>query len=90
MNKQKVKETVHGVAQQAAQAANEKAKASSGWKKWLWAAGAILAAAVAWFTQGCTNVTPELVMTAHTLYHAVTGEPCLLCKPSPVVVRTVK
>ena len=90
MDKTKIKETVHGVADKAAATCNAKAKTASGWKKWLWAAGAILAAAVAWFTQGCTNVTPEQVSTAHTLYHAISGEPCLLCKPSPVVVPTVK
>jgi hypothetical protein len=88
MDKQKVKETVHGVAQKAAQAANEKAKASSGWKRWLWAIGAIIAGAIAWFTQGCTYVTPEQVHAAHVLYHAISGEPCNL--PAPVVVPTVK
>lgn len=87
MDKQKIKETLHGVADKAAHAANDKAKTSSGWRKWLWAAGAILAAAVAWFTQGCTSVTPKQVHAAHVLYHAVTGEPCQL---SPVDATTVK
>ena len=90
MDKQKVKETVHGVAQKAAQAANEKAKASSGWKKWLWAIGAIIAGAIAWFTQGCTSVTPQQVHAAHALYHAISGEPCTLAQPAPVVVPTAK
>jgi hypothetical protein len=86
MDKKQIKETVHGVAQQAAQAANVKAKASSGWRKWLWAIAAIIAGAVAWFTQGCTSVTPQQVHAAHALYHAISGEPCTLAKPEPVVV----
>lgn len=90
MDKQKIKETVHGVAEKAAATANEKAKASSGWKRWLWAAGAILAAAVAWFTQGCTNATPQQVHAAHVLYHAISGEPCNIAQPAPVVVAKEK
>lgn len=90
MDKKQIKETVHEVADKAAKKANEKAKGTSGWKKWLWAAGAVIAAAIAWFTQGCANVTPQQLSAAHALYHAVTGEPCTLAKPSPVVVPTVK
>ncbi len=78
MDKKKIKETVHGVADKAADACNEKAKAATGWKRWLWGIGAIIAAAVAWFTQGCESVTPAQVHAAHALFHAVTGEaPCL-------------
>ena len=80
MDKQKIKETVHGFATQAASKANEKAKTATGWRRWLWAAGAIIAAAVAWFTQGCTSVTAEQVHAAHMLYHAVSGEPCTVAK----------
>ena len=76
MDKKEVKSFVNSAASKAAAAANENAKASSGWKRWLWAIGAIIAGAIAWFTQGCTNVTPEQVSTAHTLYHAVIGKPC--------------
>lgn len=90
MDKEKIKETVHGVAEKAAATANEKAKAASGWKKWLWAIGAIIAAAVAWFTQGCESVTPAQVHAAHVLYHAVTGEPCMIAQPEPVVVPCKK
>lgn len=90
MDKKQIKETVHGVAEKAAQKANEQAKASSGWKRWLWAIGAIIAGAVAWFTQGCTSITPEQVAAAHVFYHAVTGEPCTLDKVSPVDATTVK
>ena len=89
MDKSKIKETVHGVADKAADACNEKAKAASGWKRWLWGIGAIIAAAIAWFTQGCESVTPQQVAAAHAIYHAVTGEPCVL-KPEPVVVPCKK
>lgn len=90
MNKQEIKSFVNSAASKAAAAANENAKASSGWKRWLWAAGAIIAAAIAWFTQGCANVTPEQVHAAHVLYHAISGEPCTLAKPAPVVVPEQK
>lgn len=87
MDKKQIKETVHGVADKAATACNEKAKTASGWQKWLWAIGAIIAGAVAWFTQGCTPANVEQVQAAHELYHAVSGEPC---KISPVDATTVK
>ena len=87
MDKKQIKETVHGFATQAASKANENAKASSGWKRWLWAIGAIVAGAIAWFTQGCTSVTPQQVHAAHVLYHAISGEPCQI---SPVDATTVK
>lgn len=90
MNKKEVKSFVNSAAFKAAETANENAKAASGWKRWLWAIGAIIAAAVAWFTQGCTNVTPQQVHAAHVLYHAISGEPCPLDKVSPVVVPTEK
>ena len=90
MDKTKLKETIHGAAEKAASVANTKAKQASGWRRWLWAAGAIIAAAVAWFTQGCESVTPEQVHAAHVLYHAISGEPCTLAQPAPVEVRTVK
>lgn len=86
MDKKQIKETVHGFADKAASAANENAKTASGWRKWLWAIAAIIAGAVAWFTQGCTYVTPEQVHAAHVLYHAISGEECTLAKPEPVVV----
>ena len=90
MDKTKLKETVHGVADKAATACNEKAKAANGWKRWLWALGAIVAAAVAYFTQGCTPANVEQLQAAHALYHAVTGEPCTIAKPCPVVVPDQK
>ena len=90
MDKKQIKETVHGVAEKAAQTANEKAKTASGWQKWLWAIGAIIAGAVAWFTQGCSSVTPQQVNAAHVLYHAISGEPCSIAKPAPVVVPEQK
>ena len=87
MDKEKIKETVHGVADKAADACNEKAKAATGWKRWLWGIGAIIAAAIAWFTQGCESVTPAQVHAAHALFHAVTGEPCML---EPASVEPIK
>lgn len=90
MDKKQIKKTVHEVADKAAKKANEKAKTTTGWKKWLWALGAIIAGAVAWFTQGCTSVTPQQVSAVHALYHAVSGEPCTLARPEPVVVPVKK
>lgn len=87
MDKKQIKETVHGFATQAASKANENAKTATGWRKWLWAIGAIIAGAIAWFTQGCTSVTPQQVAAAHAFYHAATGEPCTI---SPVDATTVK
>lgn len=84
MNKDEIKTFVNSAASKAAATANQKAKTATGWKKWLWAIGAIIAAAVAWFTQGCETVTPQQVHAAHVFYHAVTGEPC------PVVVPKQK
>lgn len=52
--KAQVKANLHSGAARVAKKANENAKTATGWKKWLWAAGAIIAAAVAWFTTSCT------------------------------------
>lgn len=88
MDKKEVKTFVNSAASKAAAAANAKAKAaSSGWQRWLWAIGAIIAGAIAWFTQGCTPANVEQVQAAHTLYHAISGKPC---KFSPVDATTVK
>lgn len=76
MNKDKVKAFVNSAASKAAAAANAKAKASSGWQRWLWAIGAIIAGAVAWFTTGCTPANVEQVQAAHSIYHIVSGKPC--------------
>lgn len=49
------KNDLNSAAQKIATSANKKAQTSTGWKKWLYAAAAILAAAVAFFTAtGCT------------------------------------
>lgn len=49
------KNDLNATAQKIATSANKKAKSATGWKKWLYAAAAILAAAVAFFTTtGCT------------------------------------
>lgn len=54
MNEKDTKELLHGWASRTAAHANSKAKEAAGWKRWLWALGAIVAGAVAWFTTGCT------------------------------------
>lgn len=76
MNKKEVKTFVNGAASKAATTANEKAKASTGWKRALWAIAAVIAAAVAWFTQGCTPANVEQLQAAHAIYHVVSGKPC--------------
>lgn len=49
------KNDLNATARKIANSANKKAKTSTGWKKWLYAAAAILAGAVAFFTaSGCT------------------------------------
>jgi hypothetical protein len=60
MDKTQIKTTVHGFATQAASKANENAKTASGWKRWLWAIGAAIAAAVAWFCSGDTQQQPTV------------------------------
>lgn len=88
MDKETVKTTVHSVADKAADACNKKAASASGWKKWLWAIGAIIAGAVAWFTQGCESVTPAQVQAlkaAHGAYHFFTDNECKLAKPEASV-----
>lgn len=52
--KAQIKADLHSGAARVASKANSKAKAASGWKKWLWAVGAVIAGAVAYFTTGCT------------------------------------
>lgn len=54
-DKQDMKEMLHNWASRSAAHANTEAKATSGWKRLLWALGAIIAGAVAFFTTtGCT------------------------------------
>lgn len=85
MDKSQIKSAVHNAAQKAATAANTKAKATTGWQRWVWGIIAIIAGAIAFFTQqGCTSVTPNQVHAAHVLYHALTGEPCMLAQPEPI------
>lgn len=76
MDKDKVKTFVNGAASKAATTANEKAKASTGWKRVLWAIAAVVAGAVAWFTQGCTPANVEQIQAAHAIYNVVSGKPC--------------
>lgn len=53
--KSQIKADLHSGAAKVAKNANSKAKSSTGWRKWLYAAAAIIAGAVAFFTAtGCT------------------------------------
>lgn len=53
--KAQVKADLHSGAAKVAANANEKAKSATGWKRWMYAALAIIAGAVAFFTAtGCT------------------------------------
>ena len=50
-----MKNTLNSTASKIATAANTKAKSATGWRKWLYAAAAIIAGAVAFFTAtACT------------------------------------
>lgn len=53
--KAQVKSDLHSGAARVAAGANSKAKTASGWRKWVYAAVAVIAGAVAFFTAtGCT------------------------------------
>lgn len=53
--KAQLKANLHSGAARVASTANAKAKSATGWKKWLYAAAAIIAGAVAFFTAtACT------------------------------------
>lgn len=52
--KAQVKADLHSGAARVAAGANSKAQSASGWRKWVYAAVAVIAAAVAFFTTGCT------------------------------------
>lgn len=53
--KAQIKADLHSGAARVAKNANAKAKAATGWKKWLYAIAAVVAGAVAFFTAtGCT------------------------------------
>ena len=53
--KAQIKADLHSGAARVASKANRKAKAATGWRKWVYAALAIIAGAVAFFTAtGCT------------------------------------
>ena len=57
------------------------------WAKVL--AGAIIGGLVAagvLSVSSCNNVTPDQVMHAHNVYHAITGTECKLAQPLPEVV----
>lgn len=54
-DQQKLTVALHERAESAAKAANSRAKAASGWRRWVYAAVAIIAGAVAFFTAtSCT------------------------------------
>lgn len=48
------------VAAKVATAAADKAKSTSGWQRWLWGIGAAIAAAVAWFCSGESQIQPSV------------------------------
>ena len=77
--KNEVRAQVNSAAKQGAQKAAAAAKTAAGWKKWLYAALAVILAGVAVFTQtGCAElgITPSGVMQAHEVYHVLTGTEC--------------
>ena len=82
--KAQVKADLHSGAARGASTANEKAKNATGWKRWLYAALAIIAGAVAFFTTGCTPTQVKQAAYAHEVYHALTGRECCLAKPEIV------
>ncbi len=57
----KITKIAQEVAGQAAEVCNKNAKSTGGWRRWLWAAGAVIAAAVAWFTGSTYQQQPEQV-----------------------------
>ena len=85
--KNQIKETVGGIADELSDKALAAAKEQTNrfWKLLLYAVGIVMAgiAALAGFT-GCKGVTPEQVQAIHGVYHAVSGEPCVF------VVESVK
>lgn len=52
--KAQIKADLHSGAARFASSANANAKAASGWRRWIWAIAAIVAAAIAFFTTSCT------------------------------------
>ena len=82
--KAQVKADLHSGAARVASKAIEKAKAATGWKKWLYAIAAVLAGAVAWFTTGCTPTQVKQAELAHEFYHALTGRDCCLARSEVV------
>lgn len=71
-----------GAAAAVADVAREEAKTATGWWAYLWKLLAAAAAfAAGWYTNSCTPMTHEQVQqvqAAHSVYHAVTGQPCVL------------
>lgn len=52
-----MKNTLNSTASKIASTANTKAKSATGWRKWLYAAAAIIAGAVAFFTATACTAT---------------------------------
>lgn len=78
--KKQVRAQVNTVAAQGAKKAADAAKKATGWKKWVLFALAVILAGVAVFTQTQCTMTPTQVRTVrevHTLWHALTEEPCI-------------
>lgn len=77
--KETARNKVNTAATAAARKTAAKAKSETGWKKWLWIALTAILALLAGLTQvGCGNITPAQAQGAHSIYHAVTGKPCII------------
>jgi len=60
IQKEQMTDTMHGVADYVATHAASQARTAGGWRRWLWAAAAAVAAAIAWFTMGDEQASPDL------------------------------
>lgn len=80
--KDKAKDVAKELTQGAAEWLKEEAKSSTGVMRWVYGILFILAmGALAVFFSSCSGVTPEQVQAAHALYHAVSGDRCVLVVP---------
>ena len=51
---------------------------SKPWVKWVWGAAAAVLSAVATASLTSCTVSPAQLQSAHALYHATTGKPCII------------
>ena len=76
--KDKIKDVAADAAKDATEWLKDEAKASTGLMRWVYGILALLGMGVCVWLSSCNGVTPEQVQGAHALYHAVSGEPCVL------------